>query len=120
MQPTSPTSDIGCSKKSDFQAVIATKYSTNFEAGPGHPHIMANFSGNGAKSLLTSVNASLRKLQTDYIDLVCQWQLILKPCHSQLVSVVRSLVGLQYVYFGVDAVSQSSRGLREGIISGYK
>lgn len=31
---------------------------------------MANFSGNGTKSLITSINASLRKLQTDYIDLV--------------------------------------------------
>jgi aryl-alcohol dehydrogenase-like predicted oxidoreductase len=31
---------------------------------------MANFSGNGTKSLVTSVNASLHKLQTDYIDLV--------------------------------------------------
>jgi len=32
--------------------------------------IMANFTGNGTKSLHVSVNASLRKLQTDYIDLV--------------------------------------------------
>lgn len=50
--------------------VIATKYSTNFKAGPHAPHIMANFTGNGAKSLHGSVEASLRKLQTSYIDLV--------------------------------------------------
>ena len=31
---------------------------------------MANFTGNGTKSLHASVNASLKKLQTDYIDLV--------------------------------------------------
>jgi len=31
---------------------------------------MANATGNGSKSLHTSVNASLKKLQTDYIDLV--------------------------------------------------
>lgn len=50
--------------------VIATKFTTNYTAGPNHPNIMANFTGNGTKSLATSVNASLRKLQTDYIDLL--------------------------------------------------
>ncbi|GKT80107.1 norsolorinic acid reductase [Colletotrichum tofieldiae] len=52
------------------QMVIATKYTTNFQAGPNAPNIMANFTGNGSKSLHTSVEASLRKLQTDYIDLL--------------------------------------------------
>ncbi|KJZ79223.1 Norsolorinic acid reductase [Hirsutella minnesotensis 3608] len=52
------------------QMVIATKFTTNFRAGPNHPDIMANFTGNGSKSLHTSVNASLKKLQTDYIDLL--------------------------------------------------
>jgi aryl-alcohol dehydrogenase-like predicted oxidoreductase len=31
---------------------------------------MANYVGNGTKSLHLSVNASLRKLQTDYVDLL--------------------------------------------------
>ncbi|KAM0282667.1 hypothetical protein ACHAQH_002864 [Verticillium albo-atrum] len=59
-------------KKRDVrdQMVIATKYTTNFSAGPNAPNIMANFTGNGTKSLHTSVEASLRKLQTDYIDLL--------------------------------------------------
>ncbi|RYO77076.1 hypothetical protein DL762_009498 [Monosporascus cannonballus] len=52
------------------QMVIATKFSTNFRTGHGDTEIMANFAGNGTKSLHTSVNASLRKLQTDYIDLL--------------------------------------------------
>lgn len=54
------------------EMVIATKYTTNFRAGPsaGPNTIMANFSGTGSKSLHTSVEASLKKLQTDYIDLV--------------------------------------------------
>ncbi|KAG6038385.1 hypothetical protein E4U41_004225 [Claviceps citrina] len=52
------------------QMVIATKYTTNFKAGPNQPRIMANFIGNGTKSLQTSVSASLQKLQTDYIDLL--------------------------------------------------
>lgn len=50
--------------------VIATKYSTNFKAGPNQPCIMANYVGNGTKSLNNSVNASLEKLQTDYIDIL--------------------------------------------------
>lgn len=31
---------------------------------------MANFTGNGTKSLHTSLKASLKKLNTDYIDLL--------------------------------------------------
>ncbi|KAJ4270091.1 hypothetical protein NW762_001764 [Fusarium torreyae] len=52
------------------EIVVATKYTTNFRSGPAAPHIMANFTGNGAKSLRASVSSSLRNLQTDYIDLL--------------------------------------------------
>ncbi|KAI8961011.1 Aldo/keto reductase [Daldinia sp. FL1419] len=53
------------------QMVIATKYSINFHAGPrGKGEIMINYTGNGSKSLHVSVNASLEKLQTSYIDLL--------------------------------------------------
>ncbi|CAH0048608.1 unnamed protein product [Clonostachys solani] len=50
------------------QMVIATKYTTNFVAGPAHPPIMANYAGNGTKSLIQSVESSLKNLQTSYID----------------------------------------------------
>ncbi|KAI5463802.1 NADP-dependent oxidoreductase domain-containing protein [Mariannaea sp. PMI_226] len=52
------------------EMVIATKYTTNFRAGPGATNIMSNYQGNGTKSLHISVNNSLKKLQTDYIDLL--------------------------------------------------
>lgn len=52
------------------QMVIATKYTTNFHAGRGDKEIIVNYNGNGTKSLHTSVEASLKKLQTDYIDLL--------------------------------------------------
>lgn len=53
------------------EMVIATKYTTNYVARPTDTgKIMANFSGNGTKSLHASVEASLKKLQTDYIDLL--------------------------------------------------
>lgn len=53
-----------------IHVVLATKYTTNFRAGPGSPNILVNFAGNGSKSLKVSVEASLKNLQTDYIDLV--------------------------------------------------
>ncbi|KAH9908659.1 norsolorinic acid reductase [Xylariomycetidae sp. FL2044] len=51
------------------QMVIATKFTTNFRLGKTD-EIMINNQGNGAKSLHVSVNASLQKLQTDYIDIL--------------------------------------------------
>lgn len=54
----------------DDPPVLATKFTTNYRAGPNRPNIMANFTGNGSKSLHASVKASLQKLQTDYIDLL--------------------------------------------------
>lgn len=58
------------------QIVLATKYTTNYLAVdpassfPPKAQILANFSGNGSKSMHLSVKASLEKLQTDYIDLL--------------------------------------------------
>jgi aryl-alcohol dehydrogenase-like predicted oxidoreductase len=40
---------------------------------------MVNFCGNGTKSLRTSIESSLKNLQTDYIDLVrlpLAWKII--------------------------------------------
>lgn len=52
------------------QIVLATKYTTGYPSGKGDEKIKSNFQGNHAKSLRVSVEASLKKLQTDYIDLV--------------------------------------------------
>ncbi|KAH8808880.1 NADP-dependent oxidoreductase domain-containing protein [Xylogone sp. PMI_703] len=52
------------------QLVIATKYSTCYRRANQADEITINFGGNGTKSLHTSVEASLKKLQTDYIDLL--------------------------------------------------
>lgn len=45
------------------RVVIATKYSNSLE--PGNP----NAGGNGRKNMMRAVDASLRRLKTDYIDL---------------------------------------------------
>lgn len=52
------------------QMVIATKYTTGFRSYTGKKEIQTNFGGNSFKSMHVSVNASLKKLQTDYIDIL--------------------------------------------------
>lgn len=53
------------------QMVVATKFTTCYRAGYGEKEIIVNAGGNGTKSLHLSLEASLKKLQTSYIDLVC-------------------------------------------------
>ncbi|KAF2165109.1 hypothetical protein M409DRAFT_67395 [Zasmidium cellare ATCC 36951] len=52
------------------QMVIATKFTTGYRTMGANEKIKSNFQGNHAKSLRVSVEASLKKLQTDYIDLL--------------------------------------------------
>lgn len=53
------------------EMVVATKYTTCFTAYQGYENrIHSNSAGNGTKSLHVSVHASLRKLQTNYIDIL--------------------------------------------------
>ncbi|PMD62533.1 Aldo/keto reductase [Hyaloscypha bicolor E] len=52
------------------QMVIATKFTTCYRTGYGEKEIIVNASGNGTKSLHLSLEASLKKLQTSYIDLL--------------------------------------------------
>jgi aryl-alcohol dehydrogenase-like predicted oxidoreductase len=53
------------------EMVIATKYTTCYPApGPKAPKILANYQGQHTKSLHLSVEASLKKLKTSYIDLL--------------------------------------------------
>lgn len=51
------------------QIVLATKYTSPYRMYKSG-EIQANFIGNNAKSLKVSVDASLKKLRTDYVDLV--------------------------------------------------
>ncbi|TKA66471.1 Norsolorinic acid reductase A [Friedmanniomyces simplex] len=52
------------------EMVIATKFTTGFRPQDAPENVKANFQGNHAKSLHVSVKHSLKKLQTDYIDLL--------------------------------------------------
>ncbi|RDH27194.1 NADP-dependent oxidoreductase domain-containing protein [Aspergillus welwitschiae] len=53
------------------QMVIATKYTTGFRTAHRDTEpLQSNFVGNSMKSMRVSVERSLKKLQTDYIDLL--------------------------------------------------
>jgi len=52
------------------QLILATKFTTPFRVGYGDKEIIVNTAGNGTKSLHLSVEASLKKLRTTYIDLL--------------------------------------------------
>ncbi|KAJ5579613.1 uncharacterized protein N7459_005598 [Penicillium hispanicum] len=57
------------SRKNRDEIVLATKYTTAYMT-QYTDKIQSNFGGNNAKSMKISVDASLRKLQTSYIDLL--------------------------------------------------
>ncbi|KAK9686388.1 hypothetical protein K7432_015179 [Basidiobolus ranarum] len=56
------------SRQNRDQIVLATKYSSSYK-GYQKDKIQSNYGGNGTKSLRISLEESLRKLQTTYIDL---------------------------------------------------
>ncbi|KAK1147556.1 hypothetical protein N8T08_000898 [Aspergillus melleus] len=57
------------SRENRDQIVLATKYTTAYMTHR-KDHIQSNYGGNNAKSMKVSVDASLRKMQTSYIDLL--------------------------------------------------
>jgi aryl-alcohol dehydrogenase-like predicted oxidoreductase len=60
-------------RKNRDQMVVATKYTTGYQTYKSHQgeHIIqANFGGMNRKALKHSLEASLNKLQTDYIDIL--------------------------------------------------
>ena len=56
------------SRKNRDELVLATKYSSSYKSYD-KGKIQSNYGGNGAKSLRVSLDLSLSKLQTSYIDL---------------------------------------------------
>lgn len=68
-------------RKNRDQMIIATKYSSFWRRDDGSISLGINYAGNHAKSLHTSVEASLKKLRTSYIDILflhCKWFLLRK------------------------------------------
>ncbi|KAI0700989.1 Aldo/keto reductase [Cerioporus squamosus] len=52
------------------EMVIATKYTTNFKRGNESVRQQVHYTGNNMKAMHISVEASLKKLRTDYIDIL--------------------------------------------------
>lgn len=52
------------------EMVLATKYTTGYRIHEGRKIIQSNFGGSNAKSLKHSIESSLEKLQTSYVDLL--------------------------------------------------
>lgn len=52
------------------EVVLATKYTTGWRTAEGRNIIQSNFGGCHTKSLKHSLEASLEKLQTSYIDVL--------------------------------------------------
>jgi len=57
-------------KSNRDEIVLATKFTTYFPSPHKSPRQRINYTGNSAKSLHLSLEASLKKMQTDYIDLL--------------------------------------------------
>ncbi|KAF2121104.1 aryl-alcohol dehydrogenase-like protein [Lophiotrema nucula] len=58
-------------RKNRHELVLATKFTTCFpDPRNKSPRLRVNYAGNSTKSLHVSLAASLKKLQTDYIDLL--------------------------------------------------
>ncbi|KAH9891596.1 Aldo/keto reductase [Cubamyces lactineus] len=52
------------------QMVIATKYTTNYKRGSSDMKLKSGYVGNNMKSLHVSLEASLKKLRTSYVDIL--------------------------------------------------
>ncbi|KXL49030.1 hypothetical protein M433DRAFT_2701 [Acidomyces richmondensis BFW] len=84
------------------EMVIATKFTTGFRTKDAHEKIKSNFQGNHSKSLKISVERSLKKLQTDYIDLlyVHWWDFTTSPAEL-MNSLHNMVVNGKVLYLGV-------------------
>lgn len=83
------------------EMVIATKYSNGFrihEKGIQH----SSFTGNSTKSLYTTVQASLKKLRTDYIDIMyVHWFDFTTSIEEIMQSLNQLVVSGKVLYLGI-------------------
>lgn len=85
-------------RKNRDEIVLATKFTTYYPGQQREVTVRSNYQGNHAKSLRVSLEASLKKLKTDYIDLVCSSQFRIAACALTHTPALCTLVGLHYVH----------------------
>lgn len=84
------------------EIVLATKYSSGYKVNSSPARIQSNFGGNGSKSLHLSVEASLGKLRTSYVDLLYVHYWDLATTTEELMQSLNALVQARKVlYLGV-------------------
>ncbi|SJL08868.1 probable Aryl-alcohol dehydrogenase [NADP(+)] [Armillaria ostoyae] len=84
------------------QLVIATKYTTNFKRGNDAIAQKVNYVGNNTKSMHVSVEASLKKLRTSYIDILYVNWWDYETSIPEVMDSLHNLVAVQKVlYLGV-------------------
>lgn len=84
------------------EIVLATKYSCGYKVNSSPTRIQSNFGGNGSKSLHLSVEDSLRKLRTTYVDLLYVHYADLATTAEELMQSLNALVQSRKVlYLGV-------------------
>ncbi|KAF6845223.1 norsolorinic acid reductase [Colletotrichum musicola] len=84
------------------EIVLATKYSSGYKVNSARGKIQSNFGGNGSKSLHVSVEDSLRKLRTGYVDVLYVHYWDLATTAEELMQSLNALVQARKVlYLGV-------------------
>jgi len=84
------------------QLVIATKYTTGFKRFQDDITHKVNYTGNNAKSLHVSVEASLKKLRTSYIDILyVHWWDYGTSIHEVMNSLHTLIVQRKVIYLGI-------------------
>lgn len=89
-------------RKNRDSIVLATKFTTTFPSPSTKPRQAANHAGNSTKSLRVSVEASLKKLQTDYIDLLyVHWWDFTTSIPELMQSLNQLVVSGKVLYLGI-------------------
>jgi aryl-alcohol dehydrogenase-like predicted oxidoreductase len=84
------------------EMVVATKFTTGYKANLGTKIIQSNFGGNNAKGMKHSVDASLQKLKTDYIDLLwVHWWDYSTSIEEVMYSLNELVVSGKVIYLGI-------------------
>ncbi|RDW56705.1 norsolorinic acid reductase-2 [Coleophoma cylindrospora] len=101
------------------QIVLATKFTSGYLSGKGGESIKQNFTGNHSKSLHLSLEASLKKLQTSYIDLLyVHWWDFSTSIPELMQSLNRVVAAGKVLYLGISdtpawVVSQANEYARQ-------
>ena len=61
-----------------FLALTSSPFQSNYKAHEFGKNESVNFGGNSKRALHVSIRDSLKKLQTDYIDILCEYAYLTK------------------------------------------